>query len=271
MNQQASRSWFRFSLRSLLIVVTLVCICMAWESSVVRQRKAMRQVAAKNPAFQLVTAEEALLLISPGPTPPRVARVSLVRRWLGDQAIQTIEYNRQFGNFADAELKGLSRTFPEAEVREVQIPLEPCHPGCFPRGTLVLTGAGPRRIETMQVGDSLTALLASGEIVTARVRSIFVTENRLWKIRTQAGELLTTETQPLCLAADDFQAAGELQRGDAILRYVAGEIRSATVLEVSRTERIEQVINLVLGDSEAFVAGDGYLARSKPPAAVAAE
>jgi hypothetical protein len=36
-------------------------------------------------------------------------------------------------------------------------------------------------------------------------------------------------------------------------------------VSVAPTERIDQVFNLVLGNSEIFVAG-GYLARSKPPA-----
>ena len=146
------------------------------------------------------------------------SRVTLIRRWLGDQAVLDIEYNRQYGNPTDENLIRLSRTFPEAKVREVHIPTEPCHPGCFPRGTLVETISGPRQIETMQVGDSLRALLPSGEFITVQVQSIFVTDNRLWRIRTEAGELLTTETQPLCLTADEFQAAGQLQPGDEILR-----------------------------------------------------
>ena len=269
MNEQLRRPWFRFSLRTLLVVVTVLCCWLAWESSVVRQRKAVRQEAANNPAFELVTAEDALRLISPSATPPQMARVSMIRRWLGDQAIQSIEYNRQYGNFSDDKLKRLTQTFPEAEVREVHIPLEPCHPGCFPRGTLVLTGAGPRPIETIQEGEWLVAMAPSGEIITAPVQSIFVTENRLWQVRTQAGELLTTETQPLLVAADEFREAGGLEPGDRILRYVDGAVASTTVLEVAPTQRIEQVINLVLGDCEAFVAGEGYFARSKPPERVA--
>ena len=271
MNEKPRRSWFSFSLRSLLVVVTVVCCWLAWESSVVRQRKAVRLEASKTPALQFVTAKEWLQRWSPTSTaPPRVASVRLVRRWLGDEAIQTIEYNRQYGNFTDEDLARLRRTFPEAEVQEVHIPLEPCHPGCFPRGTLVLTLAGPRRIEMVQPGAELVAFSASGEWTTRQVQSVFVTDNRLWRVRTEAGTLLTTETQPLVLAAGEFRAAGELVPGDAILRYEEGAAIATRVLAVSRTERIEQVINLVLGDREAFVAG-GYLARSKPPADVATQ
>ena len=39
----------------------------------------------------------------------------------------------------------------------------------------------------------------------------------------------------------------------------------ALLLRVTKTDRVVQVFNLVLNDSELFVAG-GFLARSKPPA-----
>jgi hypothetical protein len=188
-----------------------------------------------------------------------------VRRWLGDEAIQEIGYYSHYLPASQEKLARLSRTFPEATLQERHVPLEPCHPGCFPRGTLVETTRGQRRIETIQPGDELIALLPSGELTTAQVQSVFVTENRLWRITTDDSVLVTTEIQPLCLAADNFRAAGELEPGDEILRYTGGVIHATTVQSVSRSERIEQVFNLVLGDSQAFIAG-GFLARSKPPA-----
>jgi hypothetical protein len=268
MNEKPKSSIFRFSLRSLLVVVTLVACWLGWESSVVRHRKAVRQEAEMNPAFRLTTSDEWLRIWSPTGKPPPVARVRLVRQWLGDQAIQTIAYNKQYGNFTDEELTRLRRTFPEAEVMEFEIPLEPCHPGCFPQGTLVLTPSGPRRIESVAAGDEVVAFLSRGERTTRAVQSVFVTSNRLWEVTTEAGTLLTTETQPLCLATGEFRAAGELEPGDVILREAEGAATPTKVLDISRTERIEPVINLVLGDREAFVAG-GYLARSKPPPEVA--
>jgi len=160
----------------------------------------------------------------------------------------------------------VTSVFPEAEVREV--PLEPCHPGCFPRGTLVETPSGPRLIETLQAGDLVTAFLKSGERLDAPVQSVFVTDNRLWQVETDEATLITTETQPLCLATDRTRGAGELQPGDTILHYSGGEIRTVKVLAVTQTDRAEKVFNLILGDSELFIA-NGFLARSKPPAAVA--
>jgi hypothetical protein len=59
--------------------------------------------------------------------------------------------------------------------------------------------------------------------------------------------------------------AGELQPGDRVLVRDGGNIHVAQVLRVSPVGTTEDVFNLVLGDSQIFVAG-GFLARSKPPA-----
>ena len=81
---------------------------------------------------------------------------------------------------------------------------------------------------------------------------------------------MTTKIQPLCLADGSIEAAGDLKPGDHILQRQENVIRPVKVLEVSSNQRIEKVFNIVLGDSEIFVA-DGYLARSKPPLEFAAK
>jgi len=272
--------WFRFSLRTMFILVTALCCWLAWESSVVRGRQALLRELRTRPAIQITTADERTVQYPLGAAAPPPARIPLVRKWLGDQAIQEISYGRGFHNLSREEIDRISRTFPEAQVREFEVPLEPCHPGCFPRGTLVDTPQGPRAVETIQVGDALTAILPSGETVTANVQSVFVTRNLLWQIETDDGTLLTTEKQPLCRLGDGSASgesasnlvalgiatpAGLLEPGDTILRSTSGRIHPVKVLAVIPTERKEQVFNLVLGDSKFFVAG-GYLARSKPPA-----
>jgi hypothetical protein len=199
-----------------------------------------------------------------------VARISLLRRWLGDEAIQEIGYFGHMIGASQPSVEQVSKLFPEAKVHETVLH-EPCHPGCFPHGTLVETPDGPRAIEQIDAGDEVIAYRTSGQQFTANVQSVFKTENRLWQLTTEAGKLLTTETQPLCLVADEAgvayqtRAAGEVVAGDAILGWQRGTLHEVRVLAVVRTPRVEKVINLVLGDCEAFVAG-GYLARSKPPA-----
>lgn len=267
MNEQPHRPWFRFSLRTMLIVVTVLCCWLGWESSVVRRRQAVLRELQGNAAFQFTSAADWAKRYPPGaPVPEDLANVPLVRRCLGDVAIQEIWFTRHYQGFSEAELSRLTKTFPEAEQREI-LP-EPCHPGCFPRGTLVETTQGPRSIESIQLGDSLTAFLPSGEPVIAAVQSIFITDNRLWKVETAAGGLLTTETQPLCLSTNEIRPAGKLVLGDQILHFHDGEILPVKILSVSPTGRTVKVFNLVLGDSELFVA-NGFLARSKPPAETA--
>jgi hypothetical protein len=145
-----------------------------------------------------------------------------------------------------------------------EIPTKPCHPGCFPAGTLVETPTGLRPIETIRAGEVVLGVRPDGTTAPVKVQSIFTTPNRLVKVRTDGGIVFTTETQPLCLTDGRFRAAGELQKGDRIWRWQDGKRQVVTVLDVTQTERAEPVHNLVLGDSEIFIAG-GFLARSKPP------
>jgi hypothetical protein len=262
MKINAPRRWFRFSLRTLLVVMTALCCWLGWESSVVRGRKAVLEEIEGKPGFSITTAADYAGRYPPGKAIPDLATVPLIRHWLGDQAIQEIWSIRHYQGFSEEQLARLTKAFPEAEFRE-SYP-EPCHPGCFPRGTLVETPLGPRAIETIVAGDDLVAFLPTGEQVIGRVQSVFVTDNRLWEVMTPGGKLLTTETQPLCLADYSTRPAGELAPGDRVLRWQDGGLRSEEVVSVFSADRVEKVFNLVLGDSELFVAG-GFLARSKPP------
>ena len=40
-------------------------------------------------------------------------------------------------------------------------PLVPCHPGCFPAGTLILVPGGYRDIETIRAGDVVTTITSA--------------------------------------------------------------------------------------------------------------
>jgi hypothetical protein len=96
------------------------------------------------------------------------------------------------------------------------------------------------------------------------VASVFVTKNRLLEIRTDTGNLVTTETQPIALVDGGLRAAGELKAGDRIFRWDGKKRLAVTVLSMALTGREESVFNLVLGDGVIFIADD-FLVRSKPP------
>lgn len=256
------RSWLNFSLRTLLIAVTACCCYLGYEVNVVRQRKAkLREFQTKD--YIEVTMAADYLARHSGTSPPSdLVRVSTLRRWLGDEAIQRVGYNP--GIVDEAKLSTMRRWFPEANFFPER-PMEPCHPGCFPWGTMIETAKGLRRVEQIKVGDNIVAILRTGEATKIPVSSIFRTRNRLLEIHTSEGTLLTTPQQPLCMTSSENVAAGKLEQGDLVLVWRNGETRQAKVNQVVITDRIEPVINLVLGDSEAFIA-NGFVARSKPPA-----
>lgn len=142
---------------------------------------------------------------------------------------------------------------------------EPCHPGCFPAGTMILVPGGKSLVERINAGDVVTTVGPDGKSSKSKVASVFVTRNRLIEVSTDAGKLVTTETQPLALSTGALKGAGELKAGDRIYRWVEGERKAATVKGVTQTLREEKVFNLILGDPVLFIA-NGFLARSKPPA-----
>jgi hypothetical protein len=258
------RGWFRFGLRSLFIVVTLACCYLAWERSAVLHRQAVLKELRSNPNYQITSAEQwsrRSIITNPA---ERMATVSPVRRWLGDQAIQEITYQPHLDSAAH-EVARVRLAFPEATFHKEERLFEPCHPGCFPAGTMVQTLAGPRRIETIRVGDLITTIDPDGDATATQVQTIFVTDNQLWQIDTDDGLLITTKTQPLYVGAGENAQVGDLQAGDTIFRWQNGVAHPTTVRAVSSTDRVAKVYNLILGNSEVFVAGE-FLARSKPPA-----
>jgi uncharacterized protein (TIGR03067 family) len=141
----------------------------------------------------------------------------------------------------------------------------PCHPGCFPAGTMVRIPNGTKAIERIREGDLVTAVDAAGKPSPAKVAGVFVTRNRVLELRTEGGALVTTATQPVGLTGGGFRAAGELKRGDRVWRWAGGERRATAVTAVTPAGREVEVFNLILSEPTGFVAG-GFLVRSKPPA-----
>jgi hypothetical protein len=257
------RRWFGFSLRTLFVVVTALACGLGWQLNVVRARHAALKQMAVTPGFHITTAAAWRARVA-GTSPfPPAATIPRVRVWLGDEAIQEIWYTPPIQTPREFQLAELRKLFPEAEVREV-LP-EPCHPGCFPAGTRIDTPHGPRSIDSLQAGDVVTSLNRNGHVVSSVVHTVFATQNRLWKIETEAGTLTTTETQPLWRSLHETVRAGSLVPGDRVLCRSGERIETVAVRGVFRTNRVERVFNLILEDTEIFLAG-GFLARSKPPA-----
>lgn len=256
--------WFRFRLWQVFALTTVLCVYLGWQVGIVRSRAAfIKELRADGVQVTTVSQLETnyLAILAARERP---AAIPFTRRLLGDEAVQYIGYYSPPGIGAE-RVAQIRRTFPEAVVTQHERPLEPCHPGCFPHGTLVETPDGPRLIEAIAVGERVYMISDTGEKKSVAIQSIFRTHNRLWEVSTDRGVLVTTETQPLCTSLRVHVAAGKLQPGDQILVWSEEQVQPVTVEQVARTERIVPVINLVLGNREPFIA-NGYLARSKPPA-----
>jgi Hint domain len=173
-----------------------------------------------------------------------------------DKAIQDAQ------EAADVARKQEEQTRRELEV-ERQPRFPPCHPGCFPAGTLVRVPQGATPIERIREGDRVITVGLDGRAAVGKVVSVFVTRNRLVTVRTDAGSLETTQTQPVCLETGELRAAGELQPGDVVWRWDGSE-RKAAIVGAVTAGRVAAVFNVVLGDPTVFIAGD-FLVRSKPP------
>ncbi len=261
------RRWGSFSLRTMFVLMTLFCCWLGWQMSVVRTRQSKLQEMRKSFEYQVTLAADWQKNYPAGNTPRPVAAIPAWRVWLGDQAVQEISYSgpSHVQTEKSPELRRVARIFPEAQL--IPIPerhMEPCHPGCFPRGTLVEAPSGPRAVDGIEAGESILAFLPSGESQVIQVQTVFVTDNRIWKVETDAGSLFTTQTQPLCVADGTTVQAGKLQPGDQILWREREQVITVRVLSITSTNRVEKVFNLILGNSEIFVA-NGFLARSKPP------
>jgi hypothetical protein len=157
----------------------------------------------------------------------------------------------------------------DLKPRQEEIPAIPCHPGCFPAGTLVLIPNGSKRIELMRAGETVTTISPDGKAARGVVQEVFISKNRLVEVRTDDGTLLTTEAQPLCLKEGGFRRAADLRAGDRIWQWRNGRRVETVVRAVAATGKEAAVFNLIVGESAIFVAGE-FLARGKPPAAGAA-
>lgn len=152
-------------------------------------------------------------------------------------------------------LHSTSRNFP------------PCHPGCFPGGTLIQIPGGTQPIEGLRKGDLVITIGPDGTAGQVFVVDLFTTQNLLFEVRTDGKTLTTTKTQPLALVGGGLRIAGDLKAKDQIYTLEGGKRKTVTVQSVLATDRQAQVFNLILGEPVFFVAG-GFLARSKPLAPV---
>jgi hypothetical protein len=108
MNPPPPRRWFRFSLRTMFVLVTVGCVWLGWEARVVMGRKSLRK--------QL--EQQGVIFCPFSPTDPRYAtslpKFRFIRLLMSDVGIKTILFEMD----SDADVKGYQDCegrFPEAD------------------------------------------------------------------------------------------------------------------------------------------------------------
>lgn len=102
MNENLIRRRFQFSLRTLLIGVTLLslpCAYIGWQAKIVRERRAMVASLSDEPFAMVVLWSDDF-------------GISAIRRWLGDHAYCIIELPERDDEMGNRYMKA----FPEASV-----------------------------------------------------------------------------------------------------------------------------------------------------------
>lgn len=256
----------RFSLRSLLLLISVVACWLGWEANIVRARRAALLETSSSLEARFVFIDEVDLFSRPIDV-KLPARLSWIRRVMGDRQVYSIGIPTERWRGSAEARNGLQSQFPEAQLHELAPRIyEPCHPGCFPAGTLVETPGGPQPIESLAVGDLVFSFAPDGSRSAMPIQALFRTRNKLWELETHAARLITTETQPFCLASGKFRSASELHPGDELLYWRDGRLCPAAFLGAKPSGREDRVFNLVLGDQKTFLANQ-FLVRGKPPRA----
>jgi hypothetical protein len=76
MNRKPNRRWLRYSIRTLLVAVTIVCVWLGWQWRIVQERKAVIRLVVERGAFSF-----------PSPDPDEPCTLSWIRQVLGDKEV----------------------------------------------------------------------------------------------------------------------------------------------------------------------------------------
>ena len=108
-----NRRWFRFSLRTLFVVVTLFGVWLGWQRHIVQERKALiAELDQIDPEFHHETLESLEKRTGRIDTFD-YARIPIVRKWLGDETVLRV----WLPNAANEDLAyRAERAFPEAKI-----------------------------------------------------------------------------------------------------------------------------------------------------------
>jgi serpin B len=128
-------------------------------------------------------------------------------------------------------------------------------PVCFAAGTPVMTPAGPRPIEALQVGDLVLARDENNleaEPQPKRVEKLYRSDAAILELLVQGRLVRTTQQHPFFVKGKGWLPAGELLPRD-LLSTAAGDWVEVNAVE--RTSATEAVYNLQVADYHTYFVG----------------
>lgn len=132
--------------------------------------------------------------------------------------------------------------------------------GCFEEGTLVATPDGPRRIEEVEIGDSVLAWNPeTGETTTEIVTALIRPEPKLlWRLeaRDADGEterFFVTDDHPWFVEGVGWMETRHLAAGQ---RIETADDRGLTILDIAPTDRIARTYTLTVTGPHTFLVGE---------------
>ena len=108
------RRWPRFTVRALLIAVTICCLWLGWQVSVVRERRAVLRWLAGGAGWSITLSDYQQIPSGP-PSDPDAVQLPPWRVWLGDEPIAQIGFD---ASVEQSERDRVKKLFPEAYVSD---------------------------------------------------------------------------------------------------------------------------------------------------------
>jgi hypothetical protein len=116
MDGKPKRRWLTFSIRTLLVAVTILCVWLGWQVHLVRERKELRSLIEQRGGWieQLLESDNPFddgpAIAAPAPPEPPI-----VRQWLGDESVRRIVLLTD--SVTAGEKARIADAFPEAIFR----------------------------------------------------------------------------------------------------------------------------------------------------------
>jgi hypothetical protein len=113
MTRRTPRRWFRYSLSTLLVLVTVFCIWLGWQANIVHKRKAA--------IAELTSVKSARWGFRPEKSKPQLP---FWRRWMGDHLVRGFYFDDLDAlKLGTAKVDEIQSLFPEAGI-DIAVPLE---------------------------------------------------------------------------------------------------------------------------------------------------